>query len=245
MNRLKSREWLNDSNAFQHWCSFPMWPVTAVVRASLASFTLLLCFRRVVSCFLICVCAPATLPAVIESDIKPWKWNDSDDQYKYKYKYKSNQSINSIYMLTFFGKSSISLPFFWKTFDFVDLCWHFWDILNQFNWFYHTSPSKSIDSVTYFMKANWLSHQSNHAEKELNRISQFFRKMNRFKSVNSVELIGTQICLLVSDPALGYRQLSSLRQIFNQCIDIKQQQIRAPTVEMGYPLEISDYCCAA
>ena len=51
---------------------------------------------------------------------------------------------------------------FWRTCDFVDLSG---GILNQFNWFNHTSPSKSIDSVTYFMKTNWLSHQSTHLEK--------------------------------------------------------------------------------
>ena len=44
---------------------------------------------------------------------------------------QSNQPINSIYMMTFFGKSPISLAFFgkrsilftfsWETFDFVDL----------------------------------------------------------------------------------------------------------------------------
>ena len=84
--------------------------------------------------------------------------------------------------LIFFGKRSISLTFLG-------------DILNQyqFNWFNHTSPSKSIDSVTYFMKTNWLSHQSTHLEKELNRFSQFCGKMKWFNSIKSVELIGIQV----------------------------------------------------
>ena len=113
---------------------------------------------------------------------------------------QSNQSINPIYLLTFFGKSSISLTFFGKcsiSLNFFEK--HLisltlsWDILNQFNWCNHTSPSKLIDSVTYFMQTNWLSHQSTHLEKERNRFNQFCRKMSRFKSINSVELIGMQV----------------------------------------------------
>ena len=86
-------------------------------------------------------------------------------------------------MLTFLENLLFGLPsfenvwfrwhFVWETFGFVDL---FLDILNQFNWFYQTSPSKSIDSVTCFMKTSWLNHQSIHLEKELNRFNQFCGK---------------------------------------------------------------------
>ena len=105
--------------------------------------------------------------------------NDSNDSIK---------SINSTYMLTF-----------WKTY-FVDLClenvpfcWLLWDILNQFNWFNHTSFSKSTDSVTYFMKTTSLSH--NELTWKRNRINSinFPKKKNRFKSINSVESIGIQV----------------------------------------------------
>ena len=43
---------------------------------------------------------------------------------------QSNQSINSIYMLTVFGKHFISLIFFLENVHFFHLVW---DILNQFN----------------------------------------------------------------------------------------------------------------
>ena len=82
-----------------------------------------------------------------------------------------NQSINSIYMLTFFGRP-ISLTFL----ENVRFRWPFWDTLNQFNGFNRTTPSKSIGSVTYFMKTNWLSHRSTHLEKELNQFNQFCGK---------------------------------------------------------------------
>ena len=104
--------------------------------------------------------------------------------------FQSNQSINSYiltvlwrpsFSLTFFGKHSMPLTFFRISF-------------NQFNWFNHTSPSKSIDSVTYFMKTKWLSHQSSHFEKKLNQFNQFCKETNRFKSIHSVELIGIQVC---------------------------------------------------
>ena len=85
------------------------------------------------------------------------------------------QSISELIVLyaDLFGKPSFTLTFFRKTFHFIDLFWYVW---NQFNWFKHTSPSKWIDSVTYFMKTFWLSHQSNHFKKELNQFSQFCGK---------------------------------------------------------------------
>ena len=83
-----------------------------------------------------------------------------------------NQSFNSIYMLTFLE----NLLFRWPFRENARFRWPVWDILNPFNWFNHSSPSKSIDSVTYFMKTNWLSHLSIHLEKELNRFNQFCGK---------------------------------------------------------------------
>ena len=107
--------------------------------------------------------------------------NDSND---------SIMSINqlNIYMLTFFGKP-ILLTFFGKRS--ISLIF-FLDILNQFNWFNHTSLlSKSIDSVIYFMKTNWLSHQSTHLEKELNQFNQFCGKIESIQ----IDLIGIQVWL--------------------------------------------------
>ena len=68
----------------------------------------------------------------------------------------SNDSVKSINQLIIYiccrlGKHDISLTFFLEN---VWFHWLFWDILNLFNWFNHTSPSKSIDSVTHFMKRN-------------------------------------------------------------------------------------------
>ena len=71
--------------------------------------------------------------------------------------------------------------------------------LNQFNWFNNRSPSKSVDSVIHFIRTNWLSHQWTDFEKELNQFNQLRRnkeEMKWFKSINSVELIGTQVWLL-------------------------------------------------
>ena len=84
--------------------------------------------------------------------------------------------------LTFFGKRSISLTFLGKRSISLTFLGYF---ESQFNWFSHTSPSKSIDSVTHFVKTNWLSHQSTHLENELNRFNRFCEKMNRFKSIIS------------------------------------------------------------
>ena len=95
---------------------------------------------------------------------------------------QSNQSINSVYVgesSPFWGKSSI---------------WPILEYYESIQLIQSTSPSKSIDSVTYFMKTNRLSHQSNHLEKELNRLSQFFGKRNRFKSINSVETASKILC---------------------------------------------------
>ena len=75
---------------------------------------------------------------------------------------QSNQSINNI-LLTFLENLRFRWPFFQ----------HF---SNRLNWFNQTSHSKSIDSITYFMKTNWLYHQSTHLEKELNQFNQFCKK---------------------------------------------------------------------
>ena len=64
-----------------------------------------------------------------------------------------------------------NLLFRWHFLKNVRFRWPFCDIFNQFNGFSHTSPWKSIDSMTYFMKTNWLIHQSAHLEKELNQFN--------------------------------------------------------------------------
>ena len=102
----------------------------------------------------------------------------------------SNDSIRSINRLNIyvdiFWNPSISLTFL----ENVRSRWHF---LGYFEWI-QLIQWQSIDSVTYFTKTNWLSLQSNHLEKWLNQFNQFRRKMNRFKSINSVELFGIQVC---------------------------------------------------
>ena len=138
----------------------------------------------------------------------------------------SNDSIKSINQLNIYvdlyETSSISLPVsknvqfrwpFWKrsiSLTFLGnlrVRWPFWDILNQFNWFNHTVPSKSIDSIAYFMKTNWLSHQSTYLETELNWFNQFCGK-NELIHVNQLSRVdwytsllssrGTQIYLLTA-----------------------------------------------
>ena len=101
---------------------------------------------------------------------------------------KSNNQLN-IYLLTFLE----SLPFRWPFLENVRFRWPFWDILNQLNRFNRTSPSKSIGSVTYLTKTNWLSHQSLTWKRNWIKLINFAEKMNRFKSINSVELIRIQV----------------------------------------------------
>ena len=56
---------------------------------------------------------------------------------------QSNQSISAIYISTSLGKSSISLTFFWKTFDFIDLF-----LGNvRFRWPFGIFWINSIDSI--------------------------------------------------------------------------------------------------
>ena len=109
-----------------------------------------------------------------------------------------NQSTQYICMLAFVGKPSISLMFFGKR---SILLTFFWDILNQFNWFNRTSPSKSIDPVTYFMKMNRLSQQS--WKRNCIESINFAEKVYWFKSINSVELIGVQVRLqaMITSPS--------------------------------------------
>ena len=94
---------------------------------------------------------------------------------KSTHKNNSNNSIKSISQIKIqcwpFWENLLN--FFGKSFDFVDLFKH---LLNQLNWFNHTSRSKAIDSITYFMKKNWLNSQSTHLEKELNKLNQFCGK---------------------------------------------------------------------
>ena len=128
----------------------------------------------------------------------PWigmTWNQSFQSYYYTYessqssqKNDSDVSIKSINQLNmcihflenlfcwrFFGKRAISLTFL-GFFESIQLI--------------QSYQCLTIDSVTYFMKTNWLGHQATHLEKELNQFDQFSEKMNRFKSINWVELTG-------------------------------------------------------
>ena len=64
----------------------------------------------------------------------------------------------------------------WPVFGEYSISLTFLAFLYQLNWFNHTIRSKSIDSITYFMKTKWLNHQSTRLEKELNQFKQFCRK---------------------------------------------------------------------
>ena len=123
---------------------------------------------------------------------------------------QSKPSINSIYA-DLFGKSSISLAFLWKlrstSLIFLGNVRFLWPFLGnvRFRWPFvgYFEPVQLIQSyqslkvnqlsLTYFMKTNWLIRQSTHLEKELNHFNQFCGKMNSFKSINSVEMIGIQV----------------------------------------------------
>ena len=98
-------------------------------------------------------------------------WVDSIKSKEWFKWFKTISRLNA--RLTFLGKRFISLTF---SIENVPFRWHFWDILNQFNSFNHTNPSKSIDSVTYLKKTNCLSHQSTYLENKLNQFNQFCGK---------------------------------------------------------------------
>ena len=73
------------------------------------------------------------------------------------------------------------------------------NIFNKLNWLNHTSPLKSINSITCSMKRNRLNKQLSRLEKEFNQFDQFLlKKMNRFARNDSIELIGVQVWLEVS-----------------------------------------------
>ena len=80
---------------------------------------------------------------------------------------------NLLFRWAFFGKRPISLTFYWETFDFVDI---FLDILNQFNWFNHTSPSKSIDSSHLIYENELTQSQINSLGKGIESIQSILRK---------------------------------------------------------------------
>ena len=113
---------------------------------------------------------------------------------------QSNQSINSICMLTFFGKSSISLTFFWKTFDLVDLFWIFW--INSIDSIISVAQSQSTQSPTLWKRIHSVTNQLTWKRNRNDSVN-CAEKKNKFKSINSVELIGIQVCILAYFSFLG------------------------------------------
>ena len=103
-----------------------------------------------------------------------------------------NQSINSIYILTFLRNLKFRW-LFWKAFYFVNFLKN---ILSLFNWFNQSSPLYSIDSVTFYMKTNWASHESTHLEKELNQFNQFCGK-NESIQINQLSRLDWYTSLVV------------------------------------------------
>ena len=90
----------------------------------------------------------------------------------------------------FFGKHSISLTFFWKTYDFVDLFWIFW-----INSIIPIPQSQSTQSHTLWKRNDSVTNQLTWKRNRINSIN-FAEKINRFKSIDSVEWLGIQVWLL-------------------------------------------------
>ena len=63
------------------------------------------------------------------------------------------------------------------------------------------------------MKTNRLDHQLTHVGKEFNQFNQFLREMNRFAHIDSIELIGIQVCLhMIEQRIVNYSgQLTMLK----------------------------------
>ena len=111
---------------------------------------------------------------------------------------QSTHKNNSNYSIKSINELNILLTFLKKTFDFVDLHleklrfrWPFFSIF-WINWTDSIIPvTQSINSITYFMKTNWLNHQSSRLEKELNQFNQFCRKkwINSNQSTQSSWLV--------------------------------------------------------
>ena len=123
-----------------------------------------------------------------------------------------NQSINSI----------LYVDLFWEIFYFVDFFflenvqfrWSFlgnvrfrWPFLGRSIQFINSiasiipvSQSQSTQSPRYFMKTNWLSHQSTHFEKELNRFNHVCGK-NELIQVNELSRVDWYTSLVQSNEA--------------------------------------------
>ena len=105
-----------------------------------------------------------------------------------------NQSINSIYC-NFFWKPSISLvDIFWEAFDFVDLCLAFFESIELIQ----SYQSFKVNRLNPLLYENKLTQSPiNSLGKEIESNQYILQKiMNRFKSVDSIKLIGIGISLV-------------------------------------------------
>ena len=101
------------------------------------------------------------------------------------HKNNSNDSIKSINsigtLLTFFGNPSFPSHF-----------WHFW--INWIDSIMPVTQSHSTQSPALWKRIDSITNQLVWKRKWTDSIN-FAEKMNRFKLVNSIELIGVQVCL--------------------------------------------------
>ena len=98
---------------------------------------------------------------------------------------KSNQSINSIYMLAFIVKSSISLTFLGKTFNFVELflrivrfrCPFLGDVRFELIQLIQSYPSLKVNRFSHLLYGNELTQSPiNSLLKETESIQSILRK---------------------------------------------------------------------
>ena len=95
---------------------------------------------------------------------------------------QSNKLINSIYCWPF----SENLRVRWLFLVFF--------LINRIYSIIPVAQSQSTQSPILWERIDWITNQLARKRKWINSIS-FATKMNRFKSINSVELTGTQACI--------------------------------------------------
>ena len=98
---------------------------------------------------------------------------------------------------------NIYVELFWKSFDFVDFFWKIFDFVDLFSIFEspeliqsYQSLSLKVNRLHRLLYENELTQSSiNSFGKGTESIQSILPKTNRFKSINSIELIGVQVCI--------------------------------------------------